>query len=114
MPGVVAVPSAASTGAVAGMKRAHGFYGGDVAAPHDGGHPPAKRRKVVHACQFGQPLQFITDYNSAELDPTEQHRRFFDAQLQRAIAVECKAVGFDGARPEALEGFRGLVVDCMY
>jgi transcription initiation factor TFIID subunit 8 len=37
---------------------------------------------------------------------------FYDAQLERAIALALVAVGYDRATPEALESFRGEVEQC--
>jgi hypothetical protein len=94
-------------GAAAGMKRS---FIDDPAPSYRG--PPAKKRKVTRQLHHTQPVQHIQEPVSAELDFTGQSKEFFDRQLQRAIAIELKAVGFDGARPDAMEDFRGLVDQC--
>jgi hypothetical protein len=72
-----------------------------------------KRQKAVHKLNYTQPIENLVEYTSAEQDHSKQHKDFFDHQLRRAIAVQCKAIGFDGARPEALERMRGLADGCM-
>lgn len=108
MPGLISPSSAASVGAVAGMKRA---YAAESVPTY--GEPHPKKRKVVHKLHHTQPIQQIVEPVSAEIDPTGESKDFFDHQLLRAIALECKGVGFDGARPEVLEQFRALVDSCM-
>jgi hypothetical protein len=44
----------------------------------------------------------------------EEDSAFYDAQLERSIALALVAVGFDCAAPEALEAFRGEVEQCMH
>jgi hypothetical protein len=46
------------------------------------------------------------------LDAFGDSKDFFDEQLRRAIAIQCRGLGFEGARPDALEEFRGLVDSC--
>jgi transcription initiation factor TFIID subunit 8 len=100
--------SAASDGAVAGMKRAHA----PEAVPTYG-EPHPKKRKVVHQLHHTQPVQHIIEPIAggfgAQGDP-----QFFDQQLRRAIAIQCKAIGFDGANASAVEKFAGLVDDCKF
>lgn len=68
---------------------------------------------MVHQLHYTQPVQHIVDPISAELDPFGESKDFFDQQLRRAIAIQCRSVGFDTARPEALDEFRALVESCM-
>ncbi|KAF2020378.1 hypothetical protein BU24DRAFT_416084 [Aaosphaeria arxii CBS 175.79] len=75
--------------------------------------PHAKKRKIVRQLHHLQQAH-VPEPISAEQDPTGVNRDFFDQQLQRAIAIECKAIGFDGTRPDALEMFRGLVDGFMH
>lgn len=103
MPGLLLSPSAGSEGAPTGMKRAHA----EQAAPGSN-----KKRKVHHELHHVQPIQHIVDPVSAELDPFGTSKDFFDQQIQRAIAIQCKSIGFDSARPEALEEFRAMVDSC--
>ena len=99
--------SAASDGAVAGMKRA---YAPEAVPTY--GEPHPKKRKVVHQLHHTQPVQHIVEPIAggfgAQDDP-----EFFDTQLRRAIAIQCKCIGFDSANASAVEKFRGLVDDCM-
>lgn len=99
MPGIILSPTASSEGATAAMKRAHA--------------PQQKKRRVVHALHHTQPLQHIPDPISAEFDSYGESKDFFDQQLRRAIAIQCRSIGFEGARPDALEEFRALVDSCM-
>ena len=108
MPGILLSPSASTVGAIAGMKRAHAA---DIVPIY--GEPHAKKRKVLHRLQHTQPVQHIVDPISAELDGFGNNKDFFDQQLRRAIAIQCRGVGFESARPDALEEFRGLVDSCM-
>lgn len=107
MPGIILSPSASSEGATAGMKRARVVEN----APKYG-EPHSKRRQVVRALHHTQPIEHIVDPISAELDTYGESKDFFDQQLRRAIAIQCKAIGFEGARPDALEEFRALVESC--
>jgi hypothetical protein len=133
MPGLVAASSAASVGAIAGMKRTLAGEAADISGQ------PQKKRKVVHQLHHTQPIEHIVEHVSAEnyrhrpdqTGPTVQNgpagqygesggfgetgetKEFFDQQLKRAIAVEFKAAGFDSARPEALERMRALTDSCM-
>jgi hypothetical protein len=109
MPGLVSASSTASVGATAGMKRTFA----EESVPSYG-EPHPKKRKVIHQLHHTQPIQNIVEPISAEHDVTGQSREFFEQQLKRAIAIECKGIGFDSARPEAIEKFRGLVDGCMY
>ncbi|KAF1934718.1 hypothetical protein EJ02DRAFT_390281 [Clathrospora elynae] len=109
MPGVLLSPSASSVGAFAGMKRAH--VAGS--APACGEPHAKKKRRVLHELQHTQPVHYIVDPISTELGSFGDSKDFFDQQLRRAIAIQCKAMGFDGAHPDALEKFRGLVDSYM-
>ena len=107
MPGIINTSSAASVGYIAGMK------GNSIEGPAPSyGEPHPKKRKLTHKLHHTQPTQHISETLNAEIDPFGVNKDFFDRQLQRAIAIECKTVGFDGARPEALEAFRGLADGC--
>lgn len=107
MPGLISPLSAASHGTAAGMKRAHA----EEAIPTYG-EPHPKKRKVVHKLQHTQPIQHIVEPLGGGFGAAGD-KQFFDHQLRRAIAVQCKGIGFDSSRPEALEQFSGLVDDCM-
>lgn len=91
------------------MKRAHVAEN----APMHGGEPQQKKRRVLHRLHHTQPLNHIADPISAELDSFGESKDFFDQQLRRAIAIQCKSIGFESARPDALEQFRALVDSCM-
>jgi hypothetical protein len=106
MPGLISPASVSSGGAIAGMKRPH------VADAQSYGQPDAKKRKVLHQLRHTQPVQHIVDPISTDFGDFGESKDFFNQQLRRAIAVQCKAIGFDSARPDALEGFRGLVDSC--
>lgn len=108
MPGILLSPSASSVGAIAGMKRAHA-----AESVPTYGEPHPKKRKVLHQLHHTQPTQHIADPISAELDGFGESKDFFDQQLRRAIAIQCRSIGFETARPDALEEFRGLVDSCM-
>jgi transcription initiation factor TFIID subunit 8 len=108
MPGIIYSPSASSVGAVAGMKRAHA-----AESVPTYGEPHPKKRKVVHQLHHTQPVHHIVDPISADIGDFGDSKEFFDQQLRRSIAIQCKAMGFETARPEALEEFRGLVDSCM-
>ena len=108
MPGILLSPSASSVGAIAGMKRAHAAE----TVPMNG-KPCTKKRKVLHQLHHTQPVHCIVDPISAELDSFGDRKDFFDQQLRRAIAIQCRGIGFEGAAPDALEEFRGLVDSCM-
>lgn len=108
MPGIISPLSAGSVGDLAGMKRTHP----DAQPPHGATQQPTKKRKVVHQIRYAQPIGHIIEDTSAEIDPTGEHKEFFDHQLKRAIAIQCKAAGFDTARPEVLESFRNMVDQC--
>jgi transcription initiation factor TFIID subunit 8 len=107
MPGIIYSPSASSVGAVAGMKRPHDA---EAAPTYGQAHP--KRQKVTHQLHHTQPVQHIADPISAEIGDFGDSKDFFDQQLRRAIAIQCKAMGFESARPDAMEEFRGLVDSC--
>lgn len=105
MPGLISPSSASSGGAIAIMKRPHGGEG----ATHHGA--PLKKRKVVHQLHHTQPVEHMVDPISAEFGFGDS-KDFYDQQLRRAIAIQCKTLGFDSATPDALEEFRGLVDSC--
>lgn len=102
MPGIIYSPSAT------GMKRAH-----DADSLPTYGQPHHKKRKVVHQLHHTQPTHHIADPINADIGDFGDSKEFFDQQLRRAIAIQCRAIGFESARPEALEEFRGLVDSCM-
>ncbi|KAF1924589.1 uncharacterized protein M421DRAFT_424723 [Didymella exigua CBS 183.55] len=106
MPGLISPSSASSGGAIAAMKRPHDEAG----LTHHGA--PLKKRKVVHQLHHTQPVQYMVDPISTEFDFGDS-KDFYDQQLRRAIAIHCKTTGFDSARPDALEEFRGLVDSYM-
>ncbi|KAJ4361811.1 hypothetical protein N0V83_010752 [Neocucurbitaria cava] len=106
MPGVLLSRSASSVGAIAGMKRAH-------AAGTTYGEARPKKRKVIHQLEQTQPIQHIVEPISAELDPFGHSKDFFDHQLRRAIAIQCRGIGFETARPDALDEFGALVDSYM-
>jgi transcription initiation factor TFIID subunit 8 len=109
MPGIINSPlSDSSVGAVAGMKRSH-----DAEKVPTYGQPHPKKQKVVHQLHHTQPVQHIIDPISAEIGDFGDSKEFFDQQVRRSIAIQCKAMGFDTATPEALEEFRALVDSCM-
>ncbi|KAF2713041.1 hypothetical protein K504DRAFT_461623 [Pleomassaria siparia CBS 279.74] len=108
MPGLIAYSSPASVGAIAGMKRAHA----EEAAPSYG-EPHHKKRRVLHQLHHTQPTEHIIEHTSGEFDTDSESKDFFEQQLRRAIAVQCKSIGFDSARPEVLEMFRGMVDSYM-
>lgn len=105
MPGLLSPSSASSGGAIAAMKRAHDAEG----STHHGA--PSKKRKVLHQLHYTQPIQHIVEPISAEFGFGDS-KDFYDQQLRRAIAIQCKTLGFESARPDALEEFRGLVDSC--
>ncbi|KAF2686103.1 hypothetical protein K458DRAFT_416440 [Lentithecium fluviatile CBS 122367] len=107
MPGLVSPLSAASDGVGAGMKRAHAP---DAVPTY--GEPHPKKRKVVHQLRYTQPLHHIVEPIAGGFGATGD-TEFFDHQLRRAIAIECKGIGFDGTAPAALEMFKGLVDEYM-
>ncbi|KAF2275114.1 uncharacterized protein EI97DRAFT_468370 [Westerdykella ornata] len=104
MPGLIDTSGAMGTvGAAAGMKRA---LAGEAGATH--AERALKKRKVEHRLQHTQPIERIVEFISTEHDGTGTTKEFFDKQLQRAIAVECRAAGFDVAEPQAMERFRAM------
>jgi transcription initiation factor TFIID subunit 8 len=109
MPGIIYSPSDSIAAAVAGMKRP--FEIDDTRVPTYG-EPHPKKQKVAHRLHHMQPVQHIIDPVSAELADFGGCKEFFDQQVRRAIAIECKSAGFESARPEALEEFRALVDSC--
>ncbi|KAI8936652.1 hypothetical protein NX059_007050 [Plenodomus lindquistii] len=109
MPGVILSPvSRAGAMAGAGTKRAHAA---EAALAY--GQPYPKKRKVQHQLQHTQPVQHIADPISAELGDFGDCKDFFDHQLRRAIAIQCRGIGFESAQQDALEEFRGLVDSYM-
>ena len=81
----------------------------DAGPTHQGAS--SKKRKVLHQLHHTQPVQHMVDPISAEFSFGDS-KDFYDQQLRRAIAIQCKTLGFDSARPDALEEFRGLVDSC--
>jgi transcription initiation factor TFIID subunit 8 len=108
MPGILLSPSASSEGVFAGMKRAHDAD----TAPTYGEPHPKKRKLVSRQLHYKQPTECIIDPISTELDGYGDNKDFFDHQLRRAIAIQCRGIGFESARPDALEELRGLVDSC--
>ncbi|KAK7183256.1 hypothetical protein DPSP01_011802 [Paraphaeosphaeria sporulosa] len=107
MPGIISPLSASGTGTVAGMKRPYE----EVSAPTYG-QPHPKKRKVVHSLRHTQPgLQLVEPIAGGHGAAGDQE--FIHHQLRRAIGVQCKAVGFDGSRPEALEALVAQVHNYM-
>ncbi|KAF2106124.1 transcription factor TFIID complex subunit 8 C-term-domain-containing protein [Lophiotrema nucula] len=102
------MPGDVSAAFATGMKRS---YSGATAPSY--GAPHAKKRKVVRRLHHAQPIQHIVEPVNAEFSSDPEYKDFFDKQLRRAIAVECKGIGFDGAKPEAMEMFKGLVDEFM-
>jgi transcription initiation factor TFIID subunit 8 len=107
MPGIIYPLTASSVGAIAGMKRAHAAESVPMY-----GQPHPKKQKVLHQLRYTQPIQHIADPISAEIGDFGDSKDFFDQQLRRAIAIQCRSMGFESARPDALEEFRGLVDSC--
>jgi hypothetical protein len=62
-------------------------------------------RIVHHSVSHQQQLD-------AEAPSRSDDAAFYDAQLERSIALALVAVGYDRAKPEALEAFRGEVEQC--
>ncbi|CAI6333701.1 unnamed protein product [Periconia digitata] len=112
MPGLISPISAASHGTDAGMNATGLKRVRDEEAVPTYGEAHPKKRKVVHRLHHTQPTHQITEPNNGGFGATGD-KQFFDFQLRRAIAVQCKGIGFDSARPEALEQFSGLVDDFM-
>ncbi|KAF2875628.1 transcription factor TFIID complex subunit 8 C-term-domain-containing protein [Massariosphaeria phaeospora] len=108
MPGLVPASSAATFGAVAGMKRA---FEAETVPAYGDAHP--KKRRVVRSLHHRQPVDHVVEPIAAEFDATGVSKEFFDHQVRRSIALQCKVAGFDGARPEAMEQFVGLLDSYM-
>ncbi|KAF2845904.1 hypothetical protein T440DRAFT_472372 [Plenodomus tracheiphilus IPT5] len=109
MPGIILSP-VSSKGAIAGtgMKRPHAAEAAPVY-----GQPHHKKRKTLHQLRHTQPVQHIVEPISAELGDFGDCKDFFDQQLRRAIAIQCRGIGFESAQQDALEEFRGLVDSYM-
>ncbi|KAH9861265.1 hypothetical protein IAQ61_011002 [Plenodomus lingam] len=86
------------------MKRAHA-----AEAVPAYGQPHPKKRKIQHQLRYTQPVQHIVDPVSAESGDFGDCKDFFDHQLRRAIAIQCRGIGFESAQQDALDEFRGLV-----
>lgn len=106
MPGIISPLSASGTGTVAGMKRPYE----EVSVPTYG-QPHPKKRKVVHRLHHTQPVSHLVEPLGGGFGAADD-QEFINRQLQRAIAIQCKGVGFDTARPEAIESLAGYVHDC--
>jgi transcription initiation factor TFIID subunit 8 len=109
MPGIILSPSASSLGPTAGMKRALEAQPASAFA-----EPHRKKRRVVHHIHHAQPVHHIVEPINPETTDSGDCKDFFDQQLRRAIAVQCRGTGFDSTRPDALEEFRGLVDSCTF
>ncbi|KAF1999747.1 hypothetical protein P154DRAFT_535250 [Amniculicola lignicola CBS 123094] len=108
MPGLISPSSDASAGPTVTMKRAR-----EQPAASSLGEPHVKKRRVLHKLNKTQPVQTIRDPINAELDIGGLSQDFIDRQLKRAIAIQCKGIGYDSARPDALEAMRGMVHEFM-
>ncbi|EOD47285.1 putative bromodomain associated protein [Neofusicoccum parvum UCRNP2] len=69
--------------------------------------PPKRRRIVHHQIRHKQPWR----EDPAVASP--QDEAFFQSQVLRAISVGLTAVGFEGAKPTAMEAFRAQVDEFM-
>jgi transcription initiation factor TFIID subunit 8 len=107
MPGLISPSSAASFETVAGMKRSR-----TEDAPAPGAVPIPKKRRVTHSLRHTQPVQHVVEPIGGGFG-ADGDKQFFDHQLQRAIAIQLKTAGFDGAKADVLEYMRGMVEDCM-
>ncbi|KAJ4304813.1 hypothetical protein N0V90_000341 [Kalmusia sp. IMI 367209] len=107
MPGFISPLSASGTGTIAGMKRPY-----EVEAVPTYGQPHPKKRKVVHQLHHKQPLQHFVEPLGGGFGASDD-QGFVNEQLRRAIAIQCKGVGFDSAKPEAVEAMTGLVHEFM-
>jgi transcription initiation factor TFIID subunit 8 len=106
MPGIISPLSASGTGTAAGMKRPYE----EVSVPTYG-QPHPKKRKVVHRLRHTQPVSHFAEPLGGGFGAADD-QEFVASQLRRAIAIQCKAIGFDGAKPEALEAMAARVQDC--
>ncbi|EKG14401.1 Bromodomain transcription factor [Macrophomina phaseolina MS6] len=71
-------------------------------------HAPSKRRRIVrHGIRHKQPWREDPSVTSP------QDEAFFQSQILRAISVGLTSVGFEGAKPTALEAFRAQVDEFM-
>ena len=64
-----------------------------------------KRRKVHHALHYVQ-------HQPAHIEPAPQNPVFAQGQLMRSISAALTMVGFDSAKPTAIEMFRAAVEEC--
>lgn len=106
MPGLLSPLSASGTGAVAGMKRPHE----DVSVPTYG-QPHPKKARVAHHLHHTQPVAQLVEPLGGGFGAADD-QEFIHTQLRRAIAIQCKGIGFASARPEAIESLVGLVHEC--
>ena len=106
MPGLISPLSASGTGTVAGMKRPYE----DVSVPTYG-QPHQKKRKVVHHLRHRQPVAHLVEPLAGGFGAPDD-QGFIETQLRRAIAIQCRGIGFSSARPEAIEALTGLVHEC--
>ncbi|KAF1972037.1 hypothetical protein BU23DRAFT_509200, partial [Bimuria novae-zelandiae CBS 107.79] len=107
MPGLLSPLSASGTGTMAGMKRPYE----DVSVPTYG-EPHAKKRKVTHQLLHRQPNANLVEPLGGGFGAADD-QEFIDTQLRRAIAIQCKGVGFTSARPDAVESMASLVHEYM-
>ncbi|KAL1600722.1 hypothetical protein SLS60_007110 [Paraconiothyrium brasiliense] len=107
MPGIISPLSASGTGTIAGMKRPYE----EVSVPTYGETHP-KKRKVVHRLRHTQPVSQFVEPLGGGFGAADDGE-FVNAYLRRAIAIQCKGVGFDGAKPEAIEAMAARVHDYM-
>lgn len=106
MPGLISPLSASGTGTIAGMKRPYE----DMSVPTYG-QPHPKKRKVVHHLRHRQPVAHLVEPLGGGFGAADD-QGFIETQLRRAIAIQCKGIGFASARPEAIEALTGLVHEC--
>ncbi|KAF2729179.1 hypothetical protein EJ04DRAFT_502764 [Polyplosphaeria fusca] len=111
MAGVRYMPGENGSTVAAGMKRS--FSGEARALAY--GEPHPKKRRILHKVQHAQPTQHIIEPINAEFDVGNgsEYKNFFHDQLRRAIAIQCKADGFDGATPEGMQFFTAMVDEFM-
>ena len=106
MPGIISPLSASGTGTVAGMKRP---YEDMSVTTYSQPHP--KKRKVVRGLRHTQPGSQLIEPIAGGFGAAGD-QEFINQQLRRAIGIQCKAIGFDGSRPEALEALVAQVHNC--
>lgn len=107
MPGLLSPLSASGTGAVAGMKRPH-----EHTSVPTYGQPHPKKAKVSRQLHHTQPVAHLVEPLGGGFGASGD-QEFIHTQLRRAIAIQCRGIGFASARPEAVESMVGLVDECM-